>query len=550
MTMIIEQPSQTAEAVLEEQAELSDHAKFVTSLFTGIQPAYVGEKNVVYTFCAPDKEEYQVPPRDRRGSTSWYAGPPVKEVVFFENVALIRTTQKRQGYNKYSGALWTRWEHSESMFFSLKVSRFGRPHLRVYTKNKKAINNTTAWGFRYWKELNLDDTTEFLNNPYHVEIDIDNALYKPDGKLKLRYEIVPNLEKIRLKMVQKFILSRYYELTDGKYPKEETVDEEFFALAYPAARGIGVGGLKNSSKYVTPTIFSADVNDMQTVAKRILGTKRKVRKDVVKALKDTPNFGFVAIMQTFRNNIPLEWYLPLIKNPHDYLLCSSGMYEIHFAHHRNQNNNELVRGFLNRFTNHEIRNLLYEDNTRFNHNIGGIVRDTMMISNQIPDDRFQQIKNQVRPLTWVELHNNLAQAQRRVTVANRKLPVTEIFDTIEGTSFTVGKKTTYSILVPKDTHMLLAWGDEMNNCIGGYGPEVADGTTVVFALLDESNKMYANVEIAKNFDNKFIIRQLMMNYNQRAPEPVWKALKTHLDKLLADPKFYSKKPAQGHHGQG
>lgn len=294
MTMIIEQPSQAAETALEEQAELSDHAKFVTSLFTGIQPAYVGEKNVVYTFCAPDKEEYQVPPRDMLGSTSWYAGPPVKEVVFFENVALIRTTQKRQGYNKYSGALWTRWEHSESMFFSLKVSRFGRPHLRVYTKNKKAINNTTARGFQNWKELNLDDTTDFLNNPYHVEI--DNALYKPDGKLKLRYEIVPNLEKIRLKMVQKFILSRYYELTDGKYPKEETVDEEFFALAYPAARGIGVGGLKNSSKYVTPTIFSADVNDMQTVAKRILGTKRKVRKDVVKALKDTPNFGFVAIM--------------------------------------------------------------------------------------------------------------------------------------------------------------------------------------------------------------------------------------------------------------
>ena len=156
----------------------------------------------------------------------------------------------------------------------------------------------------------------------------------------------------------------------------------------------------------------------------------------------------------------------------------------------------------------------------------------------------------MRPLTWVELHNRLAQTQRRMTIENKKLPVTEIFEAIEGTSFTVEEKNTYSILVPKDTHMLFAWGEEMNNCIGGYGVGVAEGTTVVFALVDESNKMYANVEIVKNFDNKFIIRQLMMNYNRRAPEPVWEALKTHLDKLLADPKFYSKKPAQDRHGQG
>jgi hypothetical protein len=105
--------------------------------------------------------------------------------------------------------------------------------------------------------------------------------------------------------------------------------------------------------------------------------------------------------------------------------------------------------------------------------------------------------------SFKELHDALSRDQRKlrepeVPVAYRK----------RGKAL-AGEYGDYRIVAPRTTYDLIDWGQDMNNCIGGYGYAASTGTSLLYGVYQGST-LLGNMEInPKNGD----IRQLLGKHN-------------------------------------
>ena len=110
-----------------------------------------------------------------------------------------------------------------------------------------------------------------------------------------------------------------------------------------------------------------------------------------------------------------------------------------------------------------------------------IVRDTGYL--------WQQIKNKPelgRVRCWLSVHEELA----RVFVAeqpNEALPVHPDWQPLDGLCAVA---RTWEIVLPKSTADLKLWGQLLSHCVGGYGPAVKSGRSVIFGVVMSGQLRY------------------------------------------------------------
>lgn len=117
--------------------------------------------------------------------------------------------------------------------------------------------------------------------------------------------------------------------------------------------------------------------------------------------------------------------------------------------------------------------------------------------------------------TFRELHDVLARDATRI-----QYPRKEISYKGKGGKLP-GDYGDIKIVAPQDTHDLLDWGTYMSNCISGYGNRAAEGSTLLYAVM-EGDRMVANMELDPRTGD---IRQLLGKYNDHVPREIADATK-------------------------
>lgn len=106
-----------------------------------------------------------------------------------------------------------------------------------------------------------------------------------------------------------------------------------------------------------------------------------------------------------------------------------------------------------------------------------------------------------------KLHDFMSIEYRKLQSANHEIKIPREYSELQGKMI-----HNMSILLPKQTHDLIEWGQTMHNCIGGYGESIRSGRTMCMALLKEG-KMTYNLEIR----NKQVIQ--FHAYRNHQPDP-------------------------------
>lgn len=112
-------------------------------------------------------------------------------------------------------------------------------------------------------------------------------------------------------------------------------------------------------------------------------------------------------------------------------------------------------------------------------------RSLKAIQDRKPDYRLSDIQFK----DFNDLHDVLARDFRKVDVMEQGI-------TYSGKAAKLaGDYEGFSIQAPETTHTLVDWGQEMNNCIGSYGNAATRGTSLLYAVRDETGRMLGNMEL-------------------------------------------------------
>jgi hypothetical protein len=123
-----------------------------------------------------------------------------------------------------------------------------------------------------------------------------------------------------------------------------------------------------------------------------------------------------------------------------------------------------------------------------------LVRDTGYLWNQI-----QEKPDLGRIRCWLTVHEELA---RRFVLEqpDEALPISPSYQPIQGLC---AVDRSWEIELPDRTGTLKLWGEQLHNCVGGYGPKIRAGQCVVFAVRIHGVVKYA-VEMVGNHCQQFL----------------------------------------------
>lgn len=174
--------------------------------------------------------------------------------------------------------------------------------------------------------------------------------------------------------------------------------------------------------------------------------------------------------------------------------------------------------FLQNFQNSFILNLLKkvgnDKNSFSNYLIETLINDAASVYNQKAKDLNYILKLPKNRINSIEkLHDELVAASN--ILKHKNLPLNQDahypnIKKINGTSI----KENFSIIIPKDSHTLLKWGQEMNHCIHSYTDKAQDGKSLLLAIAEDGLAKYA-VEIKSKQ-----INQVQGNSNSKPPPDI------------------------------
>lgn len=258
-------------------------------------------------------------------------------------------------------------------------------------------------------------------------------------------------------------------------PARTTNAQIWQQIAYPMVRevpnwvpitGVSKGLREHSVQDMTMTLFS----------------KKRYRKDLVKAIAGTKNLEAVKWAYELKRLVPVDWMIPLISESRQ--LGSANPVELFGAIGEPARKRLLLSA---------------GDGNEW------MLRDTIAAWKYIKRIDPMRKLDDYRVTDWTNLHDHLAREQGRITRPNEKIPQKKLVKGIDGV--TDGE---ISIVSAKETWQLIDWGNSMNNCIGGYDQRAVNGSSLLFAVM-RGDEMIGNIELSPSGT----VRQLLGKHNSR-----------------------------------
>lgn len=225
-----------------------------------------------------------------------------------------------------------------------------------------------------------------------------------------------------------------------------------------------------------------------------LGTSR-YRKDLVKALGSAQSLEGLMFATALRAIAPVDWLVPLVA------WAAEGRRRDAWNANRYRDARP-VRDLLARLPERQRRLLIADlPNAEW-------IGDTLQMSQRLQPNEMPRV------YTWRELHDAITPLNRRAMKRMQNGPIPQEGPTKKLDGLKVGDMELRSA---KDTHELVAWGDEMHHCIGSYGYQAVAGTSHLLALYSDQ-KLVANLEL----DRTGRVRQFYGMFNATPPETIRK----------------------------
>lgn len=153
-----------------------------------------------------------------------------------------------------------------------------------------------------------------------------------------------------------------------------------------------------------------------------------------------------------------------------------------------------------------------------------LVKDTGMLFNNLRNAAHGEDPELGRVRCWLSAHEELG--RRYIgTLPNEPVSIPSGWERVNGLCSVDGK---WRIELPTSTSQLKFWGEQLHNCVGGYGNSINAGNTTVFVVYVDSMLTYC-VEVREKS-----IRQFMADRNSSAFGDMYKSVEAALQqaKLL------------------
>ena len=132
-----------------------------------------------------------------------------------------------------------------------------------------------------------------------------------------------------------------------------------------------------------------------------------------------------------------------------------------------------------------------------NHPVtGDHVRDTGYLWNEL--SKRNKLPELGRIRSWFSVHNALAKAFVEI-IPDKPLPVADSWQRYNGLSATDGS---WELEFPKSVDQLKYYGRVLDNCVGGYGPAIETGRSVIFVVKEKGIPTHC-VEVAEGSFRQF-----------------------------------------------
>lgn len=393
-----------------------------------------------------------------------------------EDFVSLTDSTLRKGNNQHSGKSYSRFHLNSCLILKKKHYKDGAPRYHAYFKTGK-IRNRAA---------NFQDVTPRIAEG-HV------------------YGMNNNVENRAIAISQFFKVIGHDALPMGS---------EFLKLAYPMlshnpawqwAPGMGSALRRTDTRSFVETAFG----------------KTRYRKDLVKAIAESPSLDRVAQARVWRGLVPIDWIVDGLQQAVPGSLNNQASAVVQ--------QDVQLRRLLKMVDQGSRKRLLIQamTNDRGSHFMGDTLRSVETILSA--GDPLEYIG---RVDGWRSLHDALATQARLAVNANRPIPQDgEIYKLLDGLVTTSGIR----IESAKDTDDLIYWGGQMSNCIGSYAQQAVCASTYLFALY-ENDTLVGNMEVAPNGTVRQIVGKFNGNFAQskEVNEAILAAIEEKGSKRLKD----------------
>ena len=355
----------------------------------------------------------------------------------------------KSGVNHHNGAEWSRWSKDSFFVISVRRNRSGVRRLNVYRwgrgKNGTSFQNRTA------------DVSAFSW--------VEPALLAEAVVRLWERNVGPLDDDLRQAPISVLI------------PR----------LAFPGLANRQLAADRDGP-VVPPGLGSVwRESDARVMTEKLFG-KRRVRKDLIRAVASADP-ARVGVAHAVRRHVPVDWlveFLTAADGGVDSRLPFAGLGPVF----------ELLNP-------HARRRLLLALGARPLPRTGrGMTGETMIVSDTVRtvrelgvlygEDRTFVTDEVRKAKSWKSLHDEAARLLRIAEHENRPIPQGHIAIALDGLAVPGPE---YVIVSAKQTETLFGWGEEMSNCIGGYGNDAVTQTSYLFGVYN-SGELVANMEVS------------------------------------------------------
>lgn len=247
-------------------------------------------------------------------------------------------------------------------------------------------------------------------------------------------------------------------------------------------------------------------NSVVEMSREILGKnyQKNVPRIIASAENEYVRSYHTQTLQVFQGIVPTDWIANLLVTPN----------VIHIGPNLFADREGLrdLRRFLRTANETQLRRLTRNPPQNFQI----LLRDTYRALDTLEGVDFRNLE---------DLHDSINARRRGRYAVSYYTPPEPVTIKYSGAAKKfIGKESGFSIIAPETTATLMDWSDTMHNCISGYGRYAAEGSTLLYAVMQE-DKMVANMELDPKSGS---IKQLLGKYNQTLDSALASAVKSRV----------------------
>lgn len=341
------------------------------------------------------------------------------------------------------------------------------------TKNKLLLKNG---------KLNIFSITRTRENFLKIRnVSRNGKLIEPLNKRANK-----KIQKRTIKILRAFLKKKNIKY---KWNKQFNLNQNLLLLLYPALRELNIQDLKIES---LPSAYSVYFRQptLQLAIKKCFGFKgKKLQKLVYNWLEKNKNLDIFVLGAYLKGLIPIDNIMKLGES------CADKTRDGRFGW-INITNLKDVRKFLKNYNKQKIYNLLYNYEKNDNEIIffrRSDFQDTINMYSQYGE----KIILPKHPKDFKEIHDYLSKEVLKIQNEPVEIKYPEKIKKLNGIII-----DNLKIELPFNTHVLIDWGQKMNNCIGGYQQQAAKNQVLLLGIYKD-NKLTYNISIRNKILEQF-----------------------------------------------